>query len=286
MNTPIYRYINIRIFALLFLVMGMVGEGYAQRVYADAQQSSPEQSVNLGIAKVILSQVTSQLNATDVDTTKFSTLSVTLGLLGAITAQQNLRFNNVVKPKSTSPVMMKFSSTGSLLNLLGSIKVQRTNGGMAGAVSPSYSGNQLLQLLVGNQVVIATIPSNGNEFDGVSLDITATLALGSSAYFYYAFYITPPTINSIHLCEGKITSVPIGNFQSGYTYKVYSSEMGGSEIPTMQTVNNYIPLLSSLAVGTYTYWLEAREGNMYPSARTKFTVTVHTEPGAPIINVN
>src|SRR5690606_39008222 len=116
-------------------------------------------------------------------------------------------------------------------------------------------------------------------------ELSGTLNLGASASYYYAFYITPPEINSIELCFGTSSPIIISNFQFGYTYKIYSAEIGGDEIFAMETSTGLIPLPSDLPVGTYTYWLEAREGDVYPSARTEFNVTIYPNPGIPQIEV-
>src|SRR5690606_3882172 len=187
-------------FLLMLLLWGTVEVGYGQRVYADAQQSSEKQSLILTFSEVI-----NQENAIDENLANFSTLLVRLGALGAITANQNLQFINQQKPLPTSPIVIRFGSTNSLLNLLGGFSVQRTNGGRTSLIGPSYSGGELLNLLnlLGqSQVDHAIIPPSGEEYDGIRLEINTFLGGLLEAYYYYAFYITPPTIPHITLCEG------------------------------------------------------------------------------------
>lgn len=277
-------------FCRLLLAVGIlfcaVGKGHGQRVYSDAQQSSDKQLALV----LVLSEVAQQSRAIDADTSNHSTLSVNLALLGTLgTAEQNLQFMNVPKPSLHSPVIIKIGGGESILSLLGGFTVQRTNGGRTSLVNPAYSGNQLLNLLNlfgGNQIATAVIPPSGQAFDGVSLKIGGIVSLGLSANYYYAFYITPPKVQPLALCAEAAARIAISNVQSGYTYKVYNSEIGGIEIPEMTSTTDLIPVPASLSVGVHDLWLEAREGNLYPSARTKFTVTVYPKPGAPEIQVH
>ncbi len=264
------------------LLPGMVKEGYGQRIYADVQQSS---------AATLLSGVTNQGRPIDADTANYSTLSVTLGILGAITAHQNLQFVNVPKPVSNSPVIIKFGSTSSLVNLLGGIAVQRTNGGRTAVVSPNYSGTQLLNLLNllgGPQIATAIIPPNGLAYDGVRLEVNTSLGGLLTADYYYAFYITPPQPQNDEIvrCDGLPGHIIISNFyvERGipYTYRLFSTETGDIEVATA-TNSNTLTIPANLSAGTY--WLEARENDLYASARVKITVSVQPKPLAPLLNV-
>ena len=175
---------------LTVLLFGVAKDGVGQRVYADnTQVSSPL------VVIIPLSQVTNSNFSIDADTANHSTLSVTLGALGAITAQQNLQFKSAPKPSQSSPVIIKIGTPNSLLNVLGGISVQRTNGGLSLPVAPNYSSSQLLNLLnlLSNSTVgTVIVPSNNEAYDGVRLEVNTTLGGLLEAYYYYAFYITPP----------------------------------------------------------------------------------------------
>lgn len=258
-----------------FLCLGAVRQGYGQRVYADAQESSPTLSL-----LVTLSEVANPSRAVDSDTLNYSTLSVTLGALGAIVANQNLRYINNPKPTIHTPVMVKFGSTSSLLNLLGGFSVQRTNGGRTSVIAPAYSGSQLLNLLNlfgSSQTGIAIIPPNGQPFDGVRLEVNTTLGGLLTGFYYYAFYITPPQTSqsTLTLCGNSTGTLTITNFQPGYTYRLYDQQIGGMEVG-QATTSSTLTIPGSLAAGTY--WLEARESDTYPSARTAITVAVNPPP--------
>lgn len=267
----------------LLLLFGVRGEGYGQRVYADITQSS---------ATPLLASVMNPLRAVNQDTSDYSTLSVTLGLVGLISAHQNLQFVNVRKPQSNSPIVIKFGVYNqTLLNLLGGFVVQRTNSGATNLISPSYSGAQLLDLLgllATPQTATIIVPPNGQTYDGIRLEVNTVLGIALTSYYYYAFYIIPPqlALSEITHCEGDITHIILDNFQSGYTYKVYDSEIGGNEIVAMRTTTNSIKIPVNLSAGSYKYWIEARESNLYPSARTEVTVTVRSKPSAPNIKIN
>lgn len=186
----------------------------------------------------------------------------------------------VPKPNVQSPVIIKFSTPGALLDLLAGFSAQRTQDNVL--VSPSYGGTQLLELLNlfgGGNVATLIIPPSGEYFDGVRLTIqTPVVGVTRKATYYYAFYITPPQENTIEFCEDFPVPLTIPNYQSGYTYKVYNAETDGVEFTSMTTNTNTIPLESNLGPGTYTYWVEALENNLYPSGRTEYTVTVHPKP--------
>lgn len=273
----------LRLTAVLLLLLGAAKEGYGQRVYADTDQISPF---------VILASVSNRQRATDSDTSNFSTLSVSIGGLGLITAHQNLQYVTRPKPTAYTPIIVKFGSQSSLLNLLGGFTIQRTNGGRTGVVPPPYSGSQLLNLLNlfgGSQVGTAIIPPDGTEFDGVRLEVSTVLGVGLQAYYYYAFYITPPQIApTLSICEGESINVSIENIQPNYTYRVYTAELAGSEITEMASTSGAIQVPATLQsrATPYTFWIEAREADQYPSARSRLDVTVTAKPPAPNVTLN
>ncbi|SFS61632.1 hypothetical protein [Sphingobacterium wenxiniae] len=248
------------------LLLGLVQVGYGQRIYADAQQPS----------NTALASVSGAGNAVDLpDTTNYSTLNVTLGIGGLIHAQQNLQFVNNPKPSIYSPVVAKIGSNSSLLTLLGGFVIQRTNGGINSLVAPSYSVSELLnllQLLGGNTTGNVVFPPTGNSFDGIRFEVNSLLGIGITARYYYAFYIVPPTVSEsdITLCQGATQSITISNFQTytPYTYRFYNSRIGGVQIDMDVTTSTFtIP-----ANWEGSYWLEAREHNAYPSARTEIKI--------------
>lgn len=255
----------ILLFVFFILFLGASKEGYGQRVYANLQQSSPG---------VLLSSVTNQNYAIDLpDTSNYSTLNVALGLLGLVTAHQNLQFSTDRSPSKSSPIMIKIGTQSSILDLLGGISIQRTYGGRTSLVPPNYSSSQLLNLLNlfgGSKTGIVVVPQDGTIYDGVRLEVNTLLGVALTAYNYYAFYIAPPKLSSetLTFCEGESSSIAISNYQDDYTYRLYDVESGGTSINS--TTTNTISF-SSTDEGVF--WLEAREGDLYPSARVKITIT-------------
>ena len=247
-------------FLLMLLLWGTVEMGYGQRVYADVETSSS--------TPLLASIVNSDL-AIDGDTTTFSRLNVTVGLLSLVQANQIIYFSNAPSYLLHSPVIVKFGTPGSLLDLLGGLSIQRMNDGTG--IAPIYGRTSLLELLNlfgGGTVAVLNIPPTGQQYTGVRLTINTTLGVARTARFYYAFYIIPPIIPQVTLCEGVSGAAVISNFQSGYTYKLYTQQMGGTQIGSDITTNSF--LIPDDWEGSY--WLEAREGNIYPSARTELKI--------------
>src|SRR5690606_15873579 len=138
-------------------------------------------------------------NATDLpDTTNFSALNVTLGVVGLIYARQNLQFVNNPKPTRYSPIMAKIGSNSSLLSLLGGFAVQRTKGGINSTVAPGYSGSELLNLLNlfgGGQIGTLVFLPDGKDFDGIRFEVNSLLGAALTARYYYAFFIAVPLLS-------------------------------------------------------------------------------------------
>ncbi|WP_417359000.1 immunoglobulin domain-containing protein [Galbibacter sp.] len=255
---------------------------YGQRVYADKQES---------LATPLLASVTNENNAVDVDTTNYSTLNVSISLVSIGTATQNLQFAGTIKPQPTAPLMIRFASDGSLLGLLDGIEVQRTNNGINNPVGDSYSSNNLLDLLglLGTEQasdVTVPVPGTNEPADGVRLRISSgLLGLGFSTDLYYAFFITPPTVESpVSVCEGESALISISNFQPGYTYTIYDALTGGNLL-----LSGTSDVLSFSMEGrtTGTYYIEAVEGETeFASSRTAFTITIYPKPGNPDIDLN
>lgn len=262
------------------LLLGAAKEGYGQRVYADVEQNDAT------VPASVINESNAIMNNGG-DTSIYSTLNVTVGALGLISAKQNLQFDNVVNPTPSTPVMVKFSTPGSLLDLLGGFSVQRTNNANSTLVAPSYGGTGLLELLNlfgGGKTAILKIPPTGALFDGVRLTInTAILGIARTANYYYAFYIAPSEIPStVTACENIPIDVTISNYDEAiedqgypYTYQLYTDSLTGDPIENISFSNGILTLPDTLSAKEY--YLEARENGIYPSARTKITL-IRNEP--------
>ncbi|NGM62088.1 hypothetical protein G5B30_09195 [Sphingobacterium sp. SGG-5] len=268
----------LQIFCGLLSLWPTVQVCLGQRIYADTQKSD---------ATFLLASVSNPAEAVDLpDTTNFSTLNVTLGALGLIYARQNLQFIDNPKPTRYSPIIAKIGSNSSLLTLLGGFAVQRTKGGINSTVAPGYSGSELLNLLNlfgSGQIGTLVFLPDGNDFDGIRFEVNSLLNLALTANYYYAFYIAMPILSESNLtvCEGANRAVTISNFQPGYTYQLYTTQLGGTQVGSDITTNTFI--IQDNWNGSY--WLEAREGNIYPSGRTPLTITMLPRPGKPHLTI-
>lgn len=256
---------------------------YGQRVYAGTQQNADN-----GLASV-----TNPNYAIDSNTTNYTTLNVLLGALGLTgVASQNLQFTGALKPAPTAPLMIRFATGGSLVGLFDGIEVQRTSGGINNTVGTPYSSGNLLDLLglVGGEEpndVIVPVPGGNESADGVQIRISsALLGLGMTIRSFYAFFITPPSVDtaSIEVCEGEDALIGISNFQSGYTYRLFDSLTGGNQIASG---NTNVLNVNANNLSSTTYYLEAVEGGTeFTSSRTPIDITIIPKPGHPDLDLN
>jgi len=233
----------------------------AQRVYASLQQNS-------GI-------ISGATNATTSDPLTYSTLtSVVLG-----SATQNLQFSAANKPSSTTPIILRTTTSSGLvlgLGLVSNLEITKTLGGMTATVGTVYTSSTLASLLgLGTVVGEMLIPAENANFDGVKVHF---YGLANSIRIYYAFYIKSPTANNMTTCSGQSANLLITNFQSGYTYKLYE---GTTQVATTTTANMPLPVITTTTTLVKNYSLEAIEANTYPSGRTAVQVTIQPRPAVP-----
>lgn len=233
----------------------------AQRVYASLEQNS-------GI-------ISGASNATSSDSSTYSTL--TSVLFGSAT--QNLQFSAANKPSSTTPIILRMTTSSGLVlgtGLVSNLEVAKTLGGISPTVGTVYTSTSLAALLgLGSVVGEMLIPPENANFDGVRAYF---YGLANSIRIYYAFYIKSPTANNLTTCSGQSAILPITNFQSGYTYKLYE---GTTQVGTTTTANMPLPVITTATTVIKNYSLEAIEANVYPSGRTAVQVTVRPRPTVP-----
>ena len=273
---------------LALLFYGMAETAYAQRVYANSFNSSSD--VDLGCVLVVCGSVNNGGNAVSPTQIAANNPSTIVAPLVLSATMQNVRFTGAnALPSYVTPVMVKLKMNASLLSLINSISLQRTNGNVSTAVGTEYSAGYLLDLLgiggVGQQELTVILPVVGSAQanDGIRVKVGSAVSLGLSASLYYAYYIIPPAVTSatLNLCGNVAGSFTISNFQSGYTYKLYTAAVDGTEVSGVSTTTNTLAIPGTLAAGTY--YLEARETNTYPSARTPITIVRNTLPDAPTV---
>ena len=213
-------------------------------------------------------------NALTSDTATYSTLtSVLFG------ATQNLQFSTANKPSNTTPIILRVTASSGVvlgIGLLSNLEVVKTLGGINTTVGTVYTSSTLASLLgLGTVVGEMLIPAENTNFDGVRVHL---FGLANSFQIYYAFYIKSPTANNLTICSGQSASLPITNFQSGYTYKLYE---GATAVGTTTTANMPLPVITTTTTVIKNYSLEAIEANVYPSGRTAVQVTVQPRPIVP-----
>ncbi len=233
----------------------------AQRIYASLQQNS--------------GNVSGATNATTSDPLTYSTLtSVVLG-----SATQNLQFSAANKPGSTTPIILRVTTSSGLtlgLGLVSNLEVTKTLGGINSSVGTVYSSSTLASLLgLGTVAGEMLIPAENADFDGVKVYF---YGLANSIRIYYAFYIKSPTANNMTTCSGQSATLLITNFQSGYTYKLYE---GSTQVASTTTADMPLPVVTTTTTLIKNYSLEATEANVYPSGRTAVQVTVRPRPAVP-----
>ncbi len=258
----------------LLLIMALNGDVRGQRVYANTSQKSPKQTLVL----LTLSDVTDENKATDNSSfTDYSTLFTTVGALSLIEAWQNLQFPSSSKPAANSPVTIMFGANSSIADVINGISIQPTSNGTL--VGSAYSSSTLLGLLGSGAVdKEITLPAPGVSYDGIRYRVSpSVIGVAVTGRYYYAFFITPPTVPAATVCTGSATTLTIGNPQSGYTYNWYSSSSGGTALQSGTGTSFTAPALTS----STSYWVEAVEtatGTNYYSGRTQVDVTVKPLP--------
>jgi hypothetical protein len=242
----------------------------AQRVYANTEQHSAKQSLI-----ITLSEVTNPLFAVDTpNLTNYSTLFTTLGALSLIEAWQNVQFP--VNPLTTSPVIIKYGGSASLISLLSGTSIQPTLGGtLVGSV---YAQSTVLSLLsAGVTDAEIMLPAPNISYNGIRLKVSSTL-LGAAltAKYYYAFYITAPSLSNQTICSNTAATLSVANPQAGYVYKWYNATMD-TLLQNSTAISFTTPVLSA----TKTYNVVAYEsisGTAYSSGNTSVTVNINPLP--------
>ncbi len=258
------------------LLLCAVKVGYGQRVYADSTASG---------ATPILATVGNPGNASDNNYSNYSLLNI-ISLLGSSNAWQTLFFSHSKLPEPTSPVIIKFRPPGSLVGLGDGLQAsRRLNGTSVGTIYSVNNTLDLLWLLSDGTDYEFIMPSQSNSFNGVRLQLNSVLGV-TSARLYYAFYIEPPEIpTTVTACADEPAVINIAHYETelevlGYTYYLYDALIGGNPIINISFNNGTLTLPATLPAGDY--YLEARENDIYPSARTKITLIRNEVTGGVI----
>lgn len=257
---------------LLLCVLGlMLGNRVeAQRVYANTEQHSAKQTFI-----ITLSEVTNPTNATDTPNfSNYTTLFTTLGALSLIEAWQNLQFPST--PLASSPIIIKYGGSASLISLLAGTSIQPT---LSGSLVGSPYTQPTLQGLLTAGVTDAEImlPAPNISYNGIRLKVSSTLlGLALTAKYYYAFYIAAPLVSNQTICNNTTATLTITNPQAGYTYKWYNATMD-TLLQNSTATSFTTPVLS--AAKTYNaVAYESSGGTAFYSGNTSVTVNINPLP--------
>lgn len=253
------------VYAILYVVVTIAyaAPASAQRVYASLQ-SSPS-SVTL------VREISDVDKAVDADLGSASTIRVLVNALGVNEAYQNISFLPADTAKlKKSPVYIKFSIQG-LLDILARVSVGKSLNNVFGSLI--YTGSDLLQLLglsgyTSGTAVTAILPIGTTNFNGIRFYMSTGIL--TTINIYGAFYITPPSLSNLNVCSGDNVVIPISNFNSGYTYRLYDQASGG----TLKTSSITNSLTLPPITGNTTYYVEAVDSGTYLSARIPILVNV------------
>lgn len=258
---------------LLLCMLGLISGSQveAQRVYANTEQHSTRQN----ILTLTLSEVTNPSNAVDTaNLSNYATLFTTVGALSLIEAWQNIQFP--ITPLNSSPVIIKYGGSASLISLLTGTSIQPTlNGSLVGS---QYSQSTLLSLLsVGATNAEIMLPAPNISYNGVRLKVSSTL-LGAAltAEYYYAFYVTAPSVSNQTICSNTTATFTISNPQAGYTYKWYNATMD-----TLLQSSTAISFTTAVLSATKTYNViayESSNASAFFSGNTIVTVNINPLP--------
>jgi hypothetical protein len=242
----------------------------AQRVYANTEQHSAKQTLI-----ITLSEVTNATNATDTPNfSNFSTLFTTLGALGLIEAWQNLQFPS--NPLTSSPIIIKYGGSASLISLLAGTSIQPT---LSGSLVGSPYTQPTLQSLLTAGVTDAEImlPAPNISYNGIRLKVSSTL-LGAAltAKYYYAFYVVAPSVSNQTICSNTTATLTITNPQAGYTYKWYNAIM--DTLLQSSTATSFTTPALSTAKTYNVVAYESSSGTAFYSGNTPVTVSINPLP--------
>jgi hypothetical protein len=121
------------------------------------------------------------------------------------------------------------------------------------------------------------LPAPNVSYNGIRLKVSSTL-LGAAltAKYYYAFYVTAPSVSNQTICSNTTATLTISNPQAGYTYKWYNATMD-----TLLQSSTAISFTTAVLSATKTYNVVAYENSSasaFFSGNTVVTVNVNPLP--------
>ncbi len=219
-------------------------------------------------------------SAVDLDTTTYSTLNVTAGLLGA-NISQTLIFPEVSQPGDSVYIELGTGSTLLSAGVLSAIQVSSANGATSNndAQTLQSSAVKVNLLAGGSKALISFAPSA--SYDRVTVTVSSGIvsALTAVNIYYASDMVSQPIVTSTNpsICAGTKATL---SATSSPNAKVewFSSSTGGTPIGYGDTL--VTPALTS----TTTYYAEAlrKSDSCANTNRVPVTVNVLAAPAVPV----
>ncbi len=247
--------------------------------------STQTTDVNGGLACVLCS-VTNAGNATDADTTTFSTLNLPVSVGGYVS--QKLIFGDNGNAGDTVRVKIGLPVSLATVGVLDQIQIASYSGVNGAAynndrISISNNAIKLIILPDGQTAIIKFVPSAA--FDAIEIRTSATVSVLNSLNIYYASKQVPtPQVaaTTVNICAGGTATFIVSNPKADVTYNWYTAAVGGTLVATGTQFTT-----SALSANT-TYYVEAMRtanGCVNPN-RVSVNANVTPAPVTPVLAQN
>lgn len=239
-------------------------------------RASTQQSPITGGVACIACSVQNPIRAVDADTTTFSTINATVGLLGSV--GQLVQFPASFNAGDSVQFDLEVPNQVIGANLLGGIQFETyTNGVSNGNVIQGSSSLVQLQLLgLGASKFRLKFAAN-NSFNGVLVKINGAVAVLNTLNVYDAAVFSSSQ-NIVNICTGSSAVLTVSS-PTGADIRWYTAASGGTPVFTGSSFTT-APITANT-----TYYVESgRNGCVNPN-RTPVNVVPNTIPDNPTLNV-
>lgn len=214
--------------------------------------------------------------AVDTNTVTFSTLRVTLGLLGGY-VEQRLNFPTISQPGDSARIFLSFPVGLLDLSVLGSIQVATYNGITYNNDRQNINGGLLnIRLLAADQALVSWAPTQ--LFNSVEIRLNAgLLQLLSTVNIGYAHKVVPAPVviaASNKVCSGDIVQLS-ATAPAESTIRWFAQPLGG--MPLATGINFPVKVLP----GNNLYYAQAERNGCVNPQRTVAAITGTLLPAAP-----
>jgi len=220
-------------------------------------------------------------NAADADTTTFSTLNMTVAVLGA-SVNQTVIFGDTGSAGDTVTIKVGVPGTTFSAGVLSAIQIQSYNGATVNSDLTNLSGSTVsIRLLSGGNIALIKFVPNAT-FDRVQLTVNSGIAAALNSFnIYYATKQVPvPSLSAtaVNICSGSTATFTLNNPFADVTYNWYTSAVGGISVHSGTSFTS--PALST----TTTYYIESSRTSNGCANPNRVAVTVNVTP-SPVVPV-